>query len=61
MRFEYKVMRFAGRTANRQLDTDSLEQDLNKLGSEGWDLVNVSIIGADTPIAAYAVLKRPEN
>lgn len=61
MHFEYKVMRFAGRTANRQLDTDSLEQDLNKLGNEGWDLVNVSIIGADTPIAAYAVLKRPRN
>ncbi|MBU6421111.1 MAG: DUF4177 domain-containing protein [Gammaproteobacteria bacterium] len=61
MQIEYKVMRFAGRTANRQLDIDSLEQDLNKLGNEGWDLVNVSIIGADTPIAAYAMLKRPKN
>ena len=61
MRIEYKVLRFAGRTASRQLDTDGLEQDLNKLGNEGWDLVNVSIIGADTPIAAYAVLKRSKS
>lgn len=61
MRFEYKVMRCAGRTANRQLDTDGLEQDIDKLGNEGWELVNRIIIGADTPVAAYAVLKRSES
>ncbi|MGH8402643.1 MAG: DUF4177 domain-containing protein [Gammaproteobacteria bacterium] len=61
MKFEYKVMRLAERTAQRQMDSDALEQDLNKMGAQGWELVSMNIIGAGTPIAAYAVLKRPKS
>ncbi|MGH8292307.1 MAG: DUF4177 domain-containing protein [Gammaproteobacteria bacterium] len=61
MRFEYKVMRIAERTAQRQMDSGALEQDLNAMGEQGWELVSMSIIGASTPIAAYVVLKRPKS
>lgn len=59
MHFEYKVVRFADRNAQRQFDTDALEQSLNKLGEQGWELVSTSVIGGSSPIAAYAILKRP--
>lgn len=61
MRIEYKVIRFAERTAERHLDSEVLEQALNQLGEQGWDLVSMNIIGASIPIAAYAVLKRPKS
>lgn len=59
MQFEYKVVRFAERNAERQLDTEIMDRGLNDLGKQGWELVTVNVIGANTPIAAYAVLKRP--
>lgn len=60
MRFEYKVVRFAERDAqSKHLDIDVMQQDMNKLGEQGWELVSMNIIGAGTPIAAYAVFKRP--
>ncbi|MGB9429790.1 MAG: DUF4177 domain-containing protein [Gammaproteobacteria bacterium] len=62
MKFEYKVMRFAERdTQSKHLDTNILEQDLNKLGEQGWELVSMNTIGAGTPIAVYAVFKRPRS
>lgn len=61
MHFEYKAVRFAERNAQRQLDIEALEQSLNGLGKQGWELVSVNVIGASTPIAAYAVFKRPAS
>lgn len=58
MRFEYKALRFAERNAERQLDMSLLEKQLNELGKQGWDLVSMNVIGSNTPIAVYAVLKR---
>lgn len=58
MHFEYKTLRFADRNAERQLDMSLLEKHLNDLGKQGWELVSMNIIGSNTPIAAYAVLKR---
>ena len=61
MHFEYKVMRLAERTAQKHMDSEALERDLNGMGEQGWELVSMNIIGASTPIAAYAVLKRPKS
>lgn len=58
MHFEYKALRFAERNAERQLDMSLLEKQLNELGKQGWDLVGMNVIGSNTPIAVYAVLKR---
>ncbi|HWK55104.1 MAG TPA: DUF4177 domain-containing protein [Hyphomicrobiales bacterium] len=46
MRWEYKVVRFKkGSFMTGQLDMQELEQQLNELGREGWELVSIAPVG----------------
>jgi hypothetical protein len=63
MRWEYKTIEFGKRGAFLGLlkvEASALSDALNKLGSEGWELVNsVSPIGGGNTSGLVLIFKRP--
>ena len=67
MRYEYRVVRFdmkwSGMGAKLGTDFTALDEQMNVLGAEGWELVKVSEIlgngaGMTSTVALVATLKR---
>lgn len=60
MIWEYKTVLFEfskdGLLSNRYVDDEELERNLNQLGQQGWELVNVALLQD----GLLAFLKRPE-
>ena len=52
MTSEYKVFRQAN-------DESKLEEEVNRLSQEGWELVNVSVAMAMGAVVFVAAMKRP--
>ncbi len=62
MQVEYKVLRFTERHfLSGQLDTAALEKELDQLGKESWELVNMIAIGAIGIPPIYAIFKKPKD
>ncbi|NQS71708.1 MAG: DUF4177 domain-containing protein [Desulfobulbaceae bacterium] len=61
MVWEYKTILFEfskdGLLSDRYVDDEEMENNLNQLGQQGWDLVNVSLLQD----GLLAFLKRPAN
>ena len=59
MQWEYKTMLFEftkdGLLRDRYVDDEEMEENLNQLGRQGWELVNVSLLQD----GLFAFLKRP--
>jgi hypothetical protein len=59
VRFEYKVLKFDKSTFWGALDLPVLEQQLNELGREGWEVVSMAPTGLHRLAKGMAVvLKR---
>ena len=52
MTWEYKVFR-------QPNDESKLEEEINNLSKEGWELVNVSVAMAMGSVVFLAAMKRP--
>ena len=64
MKWEYKTVQFEYKSLfSSRLDADALQDDLNGLGNNGWELVelkfNMGNLGNN--IAAIAILIRPKE
>lgn len=61
MRWEYKSTRldFAGFLGS-EVHTSTLDQELNRWGAEGWELVNTNpLTGTRSRMSMLCVFKRP--
>lgn len=60
MRWEYKTIKFKKSSFfSGSLDTDELNQEINALGRDGWELVSICpAIFMGAPQGVIAVLKR---
>lgn len=59
-RFEYKVVSVG--SIWKTLDTDKLEEELNILGSQGWELVTkVARSGGSGSTGLIMIFKRPRS
>lgn len=58
MKWEYKYLHVDGKISDRKT-VDFLNQELNKMGEEGWELVNFAPILIDVRYAF--VFKRPKE
>jgi len=64
--WEYKVLKFApgrglGVFAGSNVKAEAVEQQLNQLGKDGWELVtSVSSIGQGSTTELGLILKRPK-
>ena len=59
MRFEYKQVEFSMGLFSRGKKAGQVEQELNELGSDGWELVNC-VSCSQTGVMIY-VFKRPKK
>ncbi len=58
MKWEYRVITIA--SENYKESTKQLEARLNELGSDGWEAVNVTVVGHEGyPNFLYVCVKRP--
>ena len=55
MKYEYKVLNLEQKSAlSAKVDVETLEDELNKLGNDGWDLVSSSVrTGSGTVVAIF--------
>jgi hypothetical protein len=63
MKWEYKTVQFEYQgLLTSTLDADALQSDLNNLGNNGWELIDLefNMGGLATKVAAIAILKRPK-
>ncbi|PCH96502.1 MAG: hypothetical protein COB83_05520 [Gammaproteobacteria bacterium] len=63
MKWEYKTVQFKYQSLfTSRLDSEALQDDLNSLGSNGWELIDLEFnTGAlATNVGAIAILKRPK-
>lgn len=60
MKFEYKVLKRDASAVLAKINLGEVEEELNKLGTEGWELTGISTdikVGSTRAIGLY--LKRP--
>ncbi len=60
MNFEYKVFNFDRKSGffSQKIKTDLLQQQLNKLGQSGWEVVSSSNAGSQIQTSLVIILKR---
>lgn len=58
-KWQYKIVQFSERSFfSGQLKADKVEEELNKLGNQGWELVSLSSQGS-MGASTVAILKKP--
>lgn len=63
MKWEYKVIQFKYKGLfSTQIEADSVQDELNQLGVEGWELVEFTFNSRNlsNDVGAIAILKRPK-